>query len=171
MSELFYVRIIMAIIFLSIASYQDIKTRHINNFIWYIMFTFGFFFLLLDIFNENIGVVGIIFVLILMIVSIIIYKGFNSANPESFGGADLRAFVCIAIFLPIPFIFGMFPFSYLVIVIAELFAFVWYFPQAVKLPKDEWNTIKFPLIPFLLFGVLFTFGICLLEINGGGLWI
>jgi len=171
MSDLFYLRIILAIIWLSVASYQDIKTRLIHNYIWYAMFGWGFLFLLLDIFNDEIELVGIFFILILIIVSIIIYNVFNKVQPESFGGADLKAFICIAIFLPIPFIFGMFPFSYLVIVIAELFAFAWYFPQAVKLPKDEWNTIKFPLIPFLLFGVLFTFGVCLLEINGGGLWI
>ena len=166
MIELFAFRLLITFCVLTLASIQDIQTRHISDILWRIMLVFGCLYYVIDVYNGEITVIEIFFTGMLIAISYVIYRVYNQ-QEEWFGGADFKAFICIAIMLPVPFIFGMFPFSYAVIVIAELFAFAWYFPKAMKLPKDEWHKIKFPLIPFLLLGFILTTIIIIFEGTGG----
>ena len=165
---IFLVRLIVAFILLAIASHQDIKTREVFDWIWKVMFIFAILLLIIEINlfggHERETILLELFLMSMMIVlSYIIFVGFNKWQKGSFGGADAKAFMCLALLLPYPFIFGIIPFSFMIIIWAELLSFAFYFPKAMKVPKDEWKNITFPLIPFILAGLVFSLLIFLVE--------
>jgi Flp pilus assembly protein protease CpaA len=165
---IFYIRAIVAIVLLTFASKQDMKTREVSDWIWGVMFSLALAFLCYDIFFNNIYkeetfVAEMILMGVMVAFSYVIFKLFNKWQEGSFGGADAKAFACIALLLPSPMLFDMVPFSYFVLVIAELLSLVWYLPKAVKLPKDQWSSIKYPLMPFILAGVVFTIWVTVVE--------
>ena len=159
----FIIRVVTAIILLAIASRQDIKKKEVSDWIWEIMLLIGFSLLIGDTYNGHIGILELFMMGMLILVAYVIFIGFNKGNQDAFGGADAKAFMCLAILFPIPLLFGALPFSYIIIIWAELFSFSVYFPKASRLPREEWKNIKYPLIPFILFGVVFGLLIYIIE--------
>ena len=155
---IFIIRLVVAFVFLAIASKQDINTREVEDWIWKLMLAYALVILLFDInflegYKRDTIITELFLMSMLILLSYVIYKGFNKMKEGSFGGADAKAFACIAILLPYPLVFGIIPLSFLVVVWAELLSFAFYLPIALRLPREQWHNITFPLIPFVLVGL------------------
>jgi len=158
---IFVLRLIVGIVLLAIASKQDIKTREVSDRIWKTMFLLAAILLVIEInlfkgYERETVILEIFFMSMLMLMGYVLFAGFNRLQQGAFGGADAKAFMCIAVLLPYPLVFGMLPLSFLTIIWGELFAFAFYFPKALKVPREQWKEITFPLIPFLLIGLLMS---------------
>ena len=158
---IFILRLIVGIVFLAIAARQDIKTREVYDRVWKLMLLFAAIILVIEInlfkgYERETIILELFFMSMLMLMGYVLFAVFNRVQEGAFGGADAKAFMCIAVLFPYPLVFGMLPLSFLTIIWGELFAFAFYFPRALKLPRERWNEITFPLIPFLLIGLLMS---------------
>ena len=167
---IFILRLIVGIVLLAIASKQDIKTREVSDRIWEVMFSFTSILLAAEIilfkgYERETIVLELFFMTMLILIGYVLFVGFNRLQQGAFGGADAKAFMCIAVLLPYPLVFGMLPLSFLTIIWGELFAFAFYFPKALKVPREQWKEITFPLIPFLLIGLVMSALIYVIEQN------
>ena len=158
---IFIIRMIVAFVLLAIASKQDIKTREVEDWIWKVMLVIAMILLIVELnifggYQRETVILELFLMAMLMLLTFFIFVGFNRFQKDSFGGADAKAFLCLAILLPYPLFLGAMPFSYMILVFAELFSFAFYFPKALKAPREEWKNITFPLMPFILIGIIFS---------------
>lgn len=91
------IRIILNLVFLSYASWHDYRSREVSNKVWVFYAPLGLTLTLLHVFLVNnlslLLVLGISFSVFAGITIPLFYLGF-------FGGADVKAFLCIALAMP-----------------------------------------------------------------------
>ena len=156
---IFFVRLIVGIVFLSIATKQDIKAREVEDRLWKWLFLISAILLAIEINllggHERETILLELFLMsMLWLLTYVVFVGFNRMQKDSFGGADAKAFLCLAMLFPIPLLFTAMPFSYMILIWAELLSFAFYLPKAMKVKRSEWNNITFPLMPFILAGII-----------------
>jgi preflagellin peptidase FlaK len=104
------IRIVLNLAFLSYASWHDYRSREVSNKVWAFYAPLGLTLTLLHVFMTNnlslLLVLGITFSVFAGITIPLFYLGF-------FGGADVKAFLCISLAMPFP---PISPFPYLGVV-------------------------------------------------------
>jgi len=93
--ELSVFRVIIGFAFMGYASYSDIKTREIYDFVWYAMGIIGIIFIAIEIIFGYFLPLNFIFSLFFGIMLGMLLHKFN------FGGADVKAIIALAILFPI----------------------------------------------------------------------
>ena len=92
------IRVMLSLLFLGYASWSDIKTREVTNRVWLLYAPLGFMFTLLDGFlygSSNYWILfGVSVVTTWTLAVALFYLG-------AFGGADAKAFICLALAFPI----------------------------------------------------------------------
>lgn len=92
------IRVMLSLLFLGYASWSDIKTREVTNRVWLLYAPLGFMFTLLDGFlygSSNYWILfGVSVVTTWTLAVALFYLG-------AFGGADAKAFMCLALAFPI----------------------------------------------------------------------
>jgi hypothetical protein len=99
-----FFRLISGIFFLSLASYKDIKTREIKNWIWIVLSSIGVGILLIQYFTEGIVLTRLLGIP-LMIAFAYLFFFF-----KILAGADAKALIALALLAPIWPKLGSFPF-------------------------------------------------------------
>jgi preflagellin peptidase FlaK len=92
-----YVRMILSLLFLSYASWQDYKSREVSDIVWGLFAPLGLALTLLNIF-----LVGDYFLFTILFLSFLLVAGINIFlfYIGFFGGADVKAFICLSIAFP-----------------------------------------------------------------------
>lgn len=87
--------LVTSIILLSLAAYSDIKKREVSDKLWLIYFPLAVFYTVIRLASDP-----SLLTLTLMSISIIVIISFSIFYLGLFGGADLKAFVCLGVALP-----------------------------------------------------------------------
>jgi hypothetical protein len=110
-------RLIIGIFFLSLASYKDIKTREIKNWIWIVPTSAGGAILLIQYFTQAIALVT------LLGIPLIIAFAYLLFYSKLLAGADAKALITLAFLTPIwpkldsfPFFPSILPFPFVVFI-------------------------------------------------------
>ena len=99
-------RLIVGIAILSYASYTDVKTRRASNMLWLIMGSLGAILLIIQYFTIGFGD-NIYYLAFIPIMIALMYVLFQLRLI--FGGADAKALMAIAIFVPLEPVISQFP--------------------------------------------------------------
>jgi preflagellin peptidase FlaK len=118
-----YLRKALCLIMLTISSYEDFKTREVDDKIWLIFSSLGIIITLIEFFLKFIDfsylILYVLSILITIIVSIIIYY------LKFVGGADSKALISISFLDPINFNKNtIHPFTSIIVLMDTLLAFL-----------------------------------------------